>query len=422
MNSQFEVPANAPLEVVAHKAGYDDAFIRLAESVYQERFPGSEVLHTGVNDVPAALEPRFAAGNPPDLASSSGLAMMDLGRLSNEGQLMDLTPLLESPSVDDPGRTVAESLLPGTLEMTTFGGRCYAINYAYKVFDLFHAKSLFTEHGWEYPRTWEGMLELCAEIKRAGIAPWTYAGDFLAPLFRVLLSMATKLAGPHIVRDIDNLEPHAWRADAVVAAAEAMYELVRRDYILPGTSRMTYMEAQEQFVRGKAAFIPCGSWLESEMRGITPAGFEMRLAPVPSIGTANALPYDAVMAVAGEPFMVPTKAKNPDGGLELLRIITSRQVARTFSETTEELSVVAGAADGLPPGASLGVVRDVIERAGEHTFAIGFHLRYRDLYKGLGRVTAELMTGDITPHEWSVRCQRESDLIAADTSIAKYPR
>jgi N-acetylglucosamine transport system substrate-binding protein len=119
---------------------------------------------------------------------------------------------------------------------------------------------------------------------------------------------------------------------------------------------------------------------------------------------------------------VPTKAKNPGGGLELLRIITSRQIARKFSETTDELSVVAGAADDLPSDGSLAVVRDVIERAGENTFAIGFHLRYRDLYKGLGRVTAELMTGDITPREWSVRCQRESDLIAADTSIAKYPR
>jgi N-acetylglucosamine transport system substrate-binding protein len=422
MDNLFGVPADAPLEVVAHKAGYDDAFVHLAERLYQQQFPGAEVTHTGVNDVPAALEPRFSAGRPPDLASSSGLAMMDLGRLAREGQLTDLTPLLESPSVDDPGKTVAETLRPGTLEMTRFGGRCYALNYAYKVFDLFHARSVFVEHGWDYPRTWDGMLELCAEIKRAGIAPWTYAGDFLAPLFRVLLSMATKLAGPQIVVDIDNLEPNAWRADAVVAAAEAMYELVRRDYILPGSARMTYLEAQEQFVRGKAAFLPCGSWLEGEMRGVTPEGFEMRLAPVPAIGTGNALPYEAIMAVAGEPFMVPTKAKNPNGGLHLLRLITSKQVARNFTETTEEFSVVAGAADDLPATGGFAAVRDVIRRAGENTFTIGFHLRYRDLYRGLGNVTARLMTGEITPREWSAACQRESDLIAGDESIVKYPR
>ena len=422
MANLFGTDPEAPLEVVAHKAGYDDGFVRLAEQLYQEQYPAAQITHTGVNDVPAALEPRFAAGNPPDLISSSGLAMMDLGRLGTQGELTDLAPLLESPSIDDPQRTVAETLIPGTLEMTTFGGTCYAINYAYKVFDLFHAKSLFDAHGWEYPTTWDGMLDLCAEIKKAGIAPWTYAGDFLAPLFRVLLSMATKQGGQKIMRDIDNLEPHAWRADEVVAAAEAMYELVRRDYILPGTANMTYMEAQRQFVTGKAAFIPCGSWLESEMRGITPDGFEMRIAPVPALSPNGALPYEAVMAVAGEPFMVPTKGKNPAGGLDLLRIITSKRVARAFSETAEELSVVAGAADDLPPESSLHTVREVLDKAGEHTFVLGFHLRYRDLYKAVGRVTARLMTGEITPEEWSVGCQRESDLIARDDSIAKYPR
>ncbi|MEE3917749.1 hypothetical protein V2I01_00395 [Micromonospora sp. BRA006-A] len=40
----------------------------------------------------------------------------------------------------------------------------------------------------------------------------------------------------------------------------------------------------------------------------------MTVAPTPSLGSGDKLPYEAIRGTAGEPFMVPAKARNVAGG------------------------------------------------------------------------------------------------------------
>jgi N-acetylglucosamine transport system substrate-binding protein len=418
----FHVRSDQPLDVVVHKGGYGDDYVIAAEDAYRRRFPAAVITHSGVKKVGEALEPRFSAGSPPDLISSAGKYSLDFGRLAAGGELLDLAPLLDAPSLDVPGRTVRETLLPGTVETGTYEGACYTLNYACNVYGVVYSKSLFRRHGWEVPRTWDGMYELCGEIRKAGIAPWTYGGDYLLPLVRVLLMTAVRAGGQRIIADIDNLEPGAWRAEPVLAAAEAFRELAIRDWILPGTERMTYLEAQTAFVEGKAALLPGGSWLESEMREQLPDDFDMALVPSPMLAPDGVVPYAAVMAGASEPFAVPAKAANPSGGLELLRGLTSRAGARRFTEATAAPSSIAGGADGVASCELLTSVRDVLDAAGEHACFLMLYLWYRDLNYAIGDVTARLMTAELTVDEWGSRCQELADSVAANPMVTKYRR
>ena len=115
---------------------------------------------------------------------------------------------------------------------------------------------------------------------------------------------------------------------------------------------MDHIQAQGQWSAGKAAFVPCGSWLESEQKDVTPEGFEFALMAEPLLSKDAKLPKEALRAQAGEPYIVPAQAKNPRGGLEYMRIMLSKEGAKGFTEEVSSLTVVQGAADGvkLPPG------------------------------------------------------------------------
>lgn len=232
---------------------------------YEARYPDSKAKVEGTQQIKQSLQPRFVAGDPPDVVDNSGTSM-DLNALLAEDQLNDLTAVLDAPSWDVDGATVRDMFLPGALDFGTFDDRVLAMPYTYTMTGIWYSSSLFKKRGWEYPRTWDAMLELCAEIKKSGIAPWTYQGQAPGYLVSPLLSMAAKIGGLDALVAIDNLESGAWKSDAVGEAATALHELRAKNYIMSGTKALSHTEAQTAWLQGKAAFIPCGSWLENEMK------------------------------------------------------------------------------------------------------------------------------------------------------------
>jgi len=416
------VPDATPLEVVIFKGGYGDEYAVNAESLYEQRYPGTTVDHKGIQKVGEALQPRFVADTPPDVVDNTGAGRLDLATLVGAGKLADLADLLDAPSLDDPAKKVRDTLLPGVVDDGTFDGAVRTLNFTYTVWGLWYSKPLFAQHGWTFPTTWDAMLALCAEIKKAGLAPWTYQGKYPEYLNDPLLAMAAKAGGPDLVKAVDNLEPGAWKQAALVDAATAVAELAGRGYLLSGSEALSHTEAQAAWSQGQVAIIPCGSWLEAEQKGVTPDGFDMVMAPAPALSATDKLPVTALQAASSESFIVPAKAKNPRGGLEFLRILFSTTAAKRFAELNSTLPSVAGALDGLTLSSGLGSVKAAVEAAGADTFTYRFRTWYAPLAKAVDDATGELATKRITPAEWSDRVQKAADAVATDTAVTKYQR
>ncbi|MEV4754291.1 N-acetylglucosamine/diacetylchitobiose ABC transporter substrate-binding protein [Micromonospora sp. NPDC049559] len=415
-------PASTPLEVVIFSGGYGDGYATAAEATYRQRIAGATVDHKAIQKVGEALQPRFVADTPPDVVDNTGAGRLDLVTLANGRKLTDLTDLLDAPSLDDPARRVRDTLLPGVVADGTLDGKVYTLNFTYTVWGLWYSKPLFDRHGWRYPSTWESMLALCDEIKKTGVAPWTYQGKYPEYLNDPLLAMAAKAGGPDLVRAVDNLQPGAWKQQPLLDAATAIHELAARGHLLPGSEALSHTEAQAAWCQGRAAFIPCGSWLEAEQKGIAPAGFDMVMGAVPALGAADRLPFGAVQAASSESFLVPAKARNPRGGLEFLRILFSKGSARRFAELNSTLPSVAGATDGLTLSSGLGSVRDAVRAAGENTFTYRFRTWYAPLAKAVDDATGELATRRVTPAQWADRIQRAADALARDSTVTKFTR
>ena len=415
------VKADAPLEVIVFKGGYGDEYATRAEAQYTRRFPQAEVDHKGLQKVGEAMQPRFVAGTPPDVVDNTGAGRLDIATLVGADQLTDLAGLLDAPALDQPGKKVRDTLLPGVVDDGTFGRTTVALNFTYTVWGLWFSKPFFAERGWQFPTTWTEMLSLCETIKKAGVAPWTYQGKYPEYINDPLLSMAAKAGGPDLIKAVDNLEPGAWKQAGLVQAATAFAELAGRGYLMSGSEALSHTEAQAAWCQRKAAFIPCGSWLESEQKGVAPAGFDMVMGAVPA-QSGDRLPVAAVQAASSESFVVPAKAKNPAGGQEYLRILFSKASATEFAKANSTLPAVAGATDGLTLSSGLGSVRDAVTAAGKDTFTYRFRTWYGPLAKAVDDATGELVNKRISPADWSTRIQKAADALAKDTSVKKYTR
>jgi N-acetylglucosamine transport system substrate-binding protein len=417
------VKEDAPLEVVIFNGGFGEEYAKAHEAMYRERFPKATIKHSATQQISETLQPRFVAGDPPDVVNNSGGSQIDFNGLVSQGALADLGDLLAAPSLDDPKVTVRDTLLPGIVDVGSYDGRFLSLNYAYSAYGIWYSEKLFTERGWEYPKTWDAMIALCREIKAAGIAPWTYQGKHARYMSWPILAAAAKLGGVDVLKAIDNLEPNAWKQDAVKAAADAYYQLAVDGFIQRGAEGMDHVQAQTEWCRGKAAFISCGSWLENEQKAVTPPGFRMAVAPTPSLTAGDKLPFTAFRGTGSEPFVVPAKAKNARGGLEYLRVMLSKKAASDFTRKVSSLTCVTGAGAGIPLPPGLTSVTRMIDAGGADTFTWLYSSYYRKLERSLvDAACADLFTRRITAAQWTDRCQRAADEIARDASIKKYKR
>ncbi|GAA0678549.1 N-acetylglucosamine/diacetylchitobiose ABC transporter substrate-binding protein [Kitasatospora atroaurantiaca] len=401
----FGVKDGDGLEVFIFDGGYGNEYAKAFEAIYSKSYPGAKVNHTADKDVTGKLQPRFNAGSPPDVIDDSGAHKIALDVLADSNQLTDLAPLLDAPYIDDPSKKIRDVLMPGTIESGTVKGKLVNLSYVYTVFGFWYSNKLFKEHGWTAPKTWVEFIALCEKIKAAGIAPLAHQGKYPYYINVVMMDMIAKQGGLDLMKRIDSLDAAAWDEPAVKTAVEAFYQVVDKDFLLPGTNGMTHTESQTAWNQYKAAFIPSGSWIENEQLATTPADFDMAFLPMPSLA-GDKLPFEAIRAGAGEPFIVPSKAKNVAGGLEFLRMMLTKEASGKFAQTANSLTCLkdgVGPEVKLKPGTASTVV--ALKAAGANTFNFQYPNTASKFDEDLQNASGELMAKRITPAEWIKRAK-----------------
>ncbi|MFD0395122.1 N-acetylglucosamine/diacetylchitobiose ABC transporter substrate-binding protein [Streptomyces nogalater] len=412
----------AGLEFVLFDGGFGKEYAEDAVKIYERDFPKAEVKFAATQKIQSTLQPRFNQGTPPDLIDNSGAEQMDMGVLVGKNQLADLTALLDAPSYDDPDKKVRDTLRPGIVEMGQFDGDpVWILYYAYTVYGVWYSQKALDSLDAAYPETWDDMLALCAKAKKKGIAGWTYAGKYPYYIPFSLYPMIAKVGGREVLDAIDNLEPNAWRHPAVKACFEAYYELYKKGYILRGTPGLDHIQSQTAWAKGKALFLPNGSWVENESANVIPSDFGLAVSAPSGLDGSDKLPFGTIWACGGEPFIVPAKAKNAEGGMEQLRIMLSEASSKNFTAKVKSLTAFNGGTSGitLTPGLKSGVA--ALEKAGDNVVNPRMQDWYVQLQKekigvsGLGEMMARL-----TPAEAIKKIQSFADEAAKDSSIKHY--
>lgn len=419
----FGVDAKKPLEVWIFDGGFGDAYATdIHQPLFKTKYPDAAIKHNATKEITKVLQPRFAGGNPPDVIDNSGANAMDMGALAQDGQLQDLTPMLDAPSWDDPAVKVRDILDPAVIEFGTYDGKFSVLGYVNYIHGIWYSQKVFRDNDWTVPKTWDEFLKLCETIKKSGkMAPFTYAGKHPQYLYEPLLTMAAKIGGNEVLVNIDNLEDGAWSSEPMKTAATAWAEIGAK-YLLEGTAGLDHVQTQTAQNKYQVAMLPSGSWLENEQKTTTPDDFEYGMFPIPDFTASDKMPYGTLHTQPGESFIVAAKSANPQGGMEYLRAMLSKKASGDFSELVRTVSVVKGAGEGreLSPGAKSATA--AIAAAGANTVYYRWKTWYAQLHDEAVAATGQLMTGGVTPEEYVQRLQKKADEIKNDSSIKKYKR
>lgn len=413
----------APLDVVVFKGGYgDDYAINVNDNLYGANYPDAEITYAGTQRLMEQYQARVVDGNPPDVMDNSGSGNFSNAQLYRDGQLADLEDLMAAPAYGQDGVTFAESLAPGTQDDGQYDGKQYVLNLALSMWGVWYNAAKFEEKGWEYPKTWDDMLALCEVIKEDGeMAPWTYQGMHPQYMRIVWDQFVFKAGGWEAMHKLNNLAEDAWTQPVVVECLSAFQALADNGYIMEGTEGLSHTEAQTFWLQGEAAFIPCGTFLENEMKDVVESvpDFQLTVQPMPNLTADDALPFTATQAGAGETFIVFANGKNVQGGKEWLRLLFSLEGARFFSEVALSPTVVTGSADGLELGSAFASAKAAIDASGEDRVLSRYTGLYPDLDEATKAAFSELLTGQKSAEEVSADLQAMADKIREDDSISK---
>jgi len=411
-----EKPEEVVLEVAIESAGYGLEQYEAIARDFEALHPGVTVNLWGIPEIWNQLQPRFIAGDPPDLVAA--VQLIDHGALIAEDQIMPLDELLETTAVGQPDKKLIDTVVTGMLEGGKRGEHYYLFPWNAMTYGVFYNEGLFEDQGWEVPQTWQDLYDLCDSVQEAGISPIAFPGVW--PEYFTLTSwwdLIERVGGREAQLAMENLEPGAWGSDAVIEASGLIQELAARGYFQDGWEGQDHTTAQTLFVTGGAALNFNGTWLESEMRDITPDDFRMGFFPTPSVEGGKG--DGSNLRVGSDWWFIPSAAKHPDLAGEFLKTVFSVENARKFVQITQSLSPIVGSTDGVEVSHALSATMGALENA-TAVRSWYWQANYFGFYDLLAtEVMGQLLRQEISPEDMAGRLESLAEEIRLDDSIVK---
>ncbi len=398
------------LEVVSFQGGFGIEFFQKAAKEYEAKHAGVHITVTGGPRVWEQLRPRFANGTPPSLTWPGW--GMDYWALIYDKQVFPLDDALKTPAAD--GKTVWKDTFDASLlKLGEYQGKQYELPYHYNIMGWWYNPDTFAKHGWKVPKTFKELVDLCPKIKAAGMAPITYQGmypDYTIKGF--LFPWAISVGGIKAADDAQSLVPGAWKSDAFLQAAKMVKQLRDSGFFEDGASGLSHTQSQTDFLAGKAAFIPCGTWLESEMRKTMPPGAKMAFMLPPVVDGGKGDPSAIMIGI--EPWIIPTGGSNHDLAIDFYKYMTSLDKAKQFITECGTLTAIKGSDQvTLPP---LLVEPARLFRESKTVYSIQFDTWYSTLGTESKNAMAALLNGSNTPEQFVDRLEAAAEKVRQDKS------
>lgn len=402
------------IEVAAFQGGFGLDFFQYAAREYEKTHPNVSIKVWGDPRIWEKLRTRFIQGDVPDLTWPGW--GMDVWALVAEGKVMPLDKYLSSKAYDQ-DKLWKDTYIQSLLDKGKYQGHYYILPYNNNVFGWWYNVNMFKQHGWTPPKTYDELLTLCDKIKKADIAPITYQGKYPNYMLRgFFIPWVISAGGIQAWKDAENLKPGAWNSPAFLKAAQMVAELRDKNYFQTGAMGMDHTSSQMEFVLGRAAMIPCGTWLGSEMKKQIPPGFHMGYFNPPVLKDGKGDPTATAAGI--EYWIIPKESKHPEIAADFFKFMTSLKIAQQFVMQKNTLMCIKDADKvKLSP--------DLVEPAKCMRDAkVVWDADYRDWYRELGKATedsmADLLNGVKTPQQCVDAMEKAAGETRQDKNIPKH--
>ena len=377
------------IEIPVFEGGEGLNFFFMAAREFEKERPDIEVDLYGDPRIADKVRVRILEGSFPEVTNAS----LDHWSLIRNGEILALDEYLDGPNWEG-DNTWRESFLTGSLDRYEHQGKIYGIPFLYTVYAVWYNKTMFEEHGWQIPRTWDEFFALCEKIKAAEVWPLAFQGRYPSYAGSVIDNAYYHLAGRERFYQQKALDAGSFDNAEMVEALRLM-QYTAQNFFQPGYQGMSHTESQLEFFLGRTAMLFCGSWLKSEMLGKIPDGFRLGEFNYPIVEAGRADP-NAIQTGSGYYFVLKN-SKHPQLGVEFLRFMTSRAMAGIFAGMRD----IPVSVKGVMEGQLSEDMRELVLMTKRATTAFGAAPgeSFPDMDQYLNDVRVKIMTGQATPEE-----------------------
>lgn len=282
----------------------------------------------GVRDL---VIPAIEGGQKLDIFDSDPVGMYtSLGK-----SLLNLDELYSSPSISDPSKTLAETILPSLVKWdksladgVELNGH-FSVPYAPYAVTWFYNKDHFEKAGIKsVPKTWEELDAACASLKEAGYKPITVDDAYYSMMFSYYLDRA--ITNDEVAKLVSDNTGESWDNPLVVQAIEAFEDFHKKGYFAPEVETNKYPAGQQQVALDEATMYFNGTWLPAEVSATTGPDFNWGQFTFPTVPNGKGKITD--LTFGGQAFLANAKTDNKEATLELLKYFVDTKTQEAFAE------------------------------------------------------------------------------------------
>ncbi len=245
------------IEIVQYKPEASNYF-EMVEEEFNESHDKIHLTIHSPNDAMAILRTRFIREDYPDIIGIGG--DINYSYFVDAEILADVSDYEGLSEIKQAYRDIDESL-----ELVETEGT-FAVPYVANAAGIMYNREMFSEHGWEIPKTWDELLTLCEEIKAEGILPFYFGFKDTWTCLAPWNSMAVDLSPADTAKQVNRGETTFSKEYREVS--EKYLKLL--DYGPSEPFAYGYNDACTAFARGESAMYPIGSYAAPQILSVNP--------------------------------------------------------------------------------------------------------------------------------------------------------
>ncbi len=221
---------------------------------------------------------------------------------------------------------------------------------------FFYNKKLMDQHSLAVPTTWEELLDLCEEARKAGLLPISYGAKDQWTIAHWVGTLNQRVLEPDVTKKDYDPKTGEFTDAGYVKALELFKQLF--PYMTPNANAVAHQDARDAFIAGKSLLM----YLEGAEYNYFTKDFEWGTFNFPSVPDGKGDPKQLTGAPEG--FMLAKNSKNAELADKFLEFMLSPEWGTKWTDMTGELSAIKGAVDAssAPEG-----VKQMAKQIGEST-------------------------------------------------------
>ncbi len=220
-----------------------------------------------------------------------------------------------------------------TRQRAVFDGKSYGVANELEFIGVFYNQRIFEENGWEIPKDWTEVMELCGKAKEVGLIPIGFTNGESWPSFHMFSMLMNNMVGAERLAAMISGEESWDNPDTVRAIKMFFVDLNEAGCFPPDVNSINYNDGLAFLQNGQAAMHTTGTWAIND-------AFTPELTPEP-IGFFFAPPIDGKPVVVpggiGSGWVVSSKTEHPKEVLEFLNYLISDEMGPRW---VEEIGIV----------------------------------------------------------------------------------